>query len=110
MIGAPAAAQLFAFVKLEREMPKFETIVNDPEKAKVPNKPDALMLIAYNLAHRVTEKTAPPVIKYIERMPKEFSVTFAKAACNREPALVMTKAFQKWALDNSALMAIIVSR
>src|SRR4029077_9782762 len=35
LIG-PTAAQYFAFVRLEREMPKFEVIVRDPKGAKVP--------------------------------------------------------------------------
>lgn len=106
-IGAGAAAQYFAFVKLERNMPKFERIIADPSGVKVPEKPDAAMLICYNLAHRVDENTAKPVITYVERMPKEFSVTFAHAACKRDPKLVRTPAFQKWAMDNSSLMAAI---
>lgn len=107
MIGHGAAAQYFAFVRLEREMPKYEEIIANPGKVKVPDKPDAQMLVCYNLAHRVTKDDAAPVIQYIERMPKEFAVTFASAACKRAPMLVMAPAFQKWAMANSSLMAQI---
>jgi hypothetical protein len=107
IIGGAAAAQYFAFVRLEREMPKYSTIVNDPMGAKLPEKPDAQMLICFNLAHRITKDDATPVVKYINRMPKEFSVTFAKAACNRDMNLVTTPAFAKWAMENSSLMAAI---
>lgn len=107
IIGQGAAAQLFAFVKLEREMPKYEVIIKDPEKAKLPQKPDALMLVAYNLAHRVNEKDIGAVVKYVERMPKEFAVTFLNAACRRDAKIVATPAVQKWALENSSLMAQI---
>ena len=88
-------------------MPKFEKIVSEPDKVKVPDKPDALMLIAYNLAHRVDDKTIAPVIKYMERMPKEFAVTFMKAAVNRKSSIVATPPVQKWALENASLMAAI---
>lgn len=107
-IGDAAAAQLFAFVKLEREMPSYASIVAKPLEVKVPiNKPDALMLIAYNLAHRVEEKDVAAVVKYVERMPKEFGVTFLSSACKRNAKIVMTPAVQKWALENSSLMAAI---
>jgi hypothetical protein len=107
IIGAGAAAQYFAFVKLEREMPKFEKIIADPKGVKVPSKPDAMMLVAYNLAHRVTEEHIAPVVQYVERLPKEFGVTFIKVACQRNNKIVATPAVQKWALENSSLMASI---
>jgi len=107
IIGGAATAQLFTFVKLEQEMPKFEKIVADPKGVKVPEKPDAQMLICYNLAHRVDDKTADPVITYIQRMPKEFAVTFAKAACNRNYRLLMSPAFAKWTKENASLMAML---
>lgn len=106
MIGA-ASAQFFAHVKLQQEMPKYESIVAAPDKAKLPGKPDSQMLVCYNLAHRVSRADATPVIDYIKRMPKEFAVTFAKAACRRDNTLVSTPAFQKWAMENSSLMAAI---
>jgi hypothetical protein len=109
IIGSGAAAQLFAFVKLEREMPSYEKIVADPMGVKVPTKPDALMLVAYNLAHRVDIKDIAPVVQYMTRkeMPKEFGVTFINAACKRNNKIVATPAVQKWALENSSLMASI---
>lgn len=106
-IGRAASAQFFACVQLDREMPKFERIIADPKGVKVPDKADARMLISYKLAHMVDDKTAEPVITYMNRLPKEFSVTFASAACRRAPGLVRTKAFDAWAKENSALMAAI---
>lgn len=107
MIGDAAASQLFAFVKLEREMPKYEDIVANPTKVKVPEKPDASMLVCYNLAHRVTLADADPVIEYMNRLPKEFGVIFGKAAVQRDPKLVTSKGMVKWIKDNASLMAQI---
>ena len=107
MIGAAAVSQFFAFVRLDREMPKFESIVKEPMAVKVPDKPDAQMLVCYNLAHRVDEKTAEPVIKYVDRMPKEFAVTFAQTACRRDFSLLRSTAFNSWAKNNASLMAAI---
>ena len=108
IMGA-GAAQYFAFVKLELEMPKYEEIVKSPDKCRLPTKPDAQMLVAYNLAHRIQLKDADPVVRYMERMPKEFAVTFATTACKKQPGLVTTAAFSAWAKQNSSLMAAIAT-
>ena len=108
LIG-PTAAQYFAFVRLEKEMPKFESIVRDPQGAKLPTKPDSQMLVVFNLAHRVDTKSIKPVIEYIERMPKEFAVTFAKAACKRNHALVVDSNMRAWSAANASLMAALTA-
>jgi hypothetical protein len=107
MIGAGAVSQYFAFVRLDREMPKFETIIAKPMEVRIPEKPDAQMLVCYNLAHRVSYDTAEPVIKYVDRMPKEFAVTFAQTACRRDYSLLRHPAVNSWSMRNSSLMAAI---
>lgn len=107
LIGEGAAAQLFAFVRLGQEMPKFEDIVKDPKKVRVSDKPDANMLICYQLAARIDISTAEPVIEYVERLPKEFAVTFAKTACRRDPKLIGTKAFGNWCRTNASLVTLL---
>lgn len=110
MIGPGAAAQLFAMIQLEHEMPRYHAIIQDPKGAKLPSKPDAQMLVAYTLAARVTENELAPVVSYIDRMPKEFSVLFAKSACRRDPELVNTAVFGDWAVKNASLMQAIRDR
>lgn len=107
MIGQAASAQLFAHVKLGHEMPSLDDIIANPKKSKVPTKPDACILITYNLAARITDKNAAPIIEYMERMPKEFGVTFAKAACRRDPNLVFTDPFVAWSDRNASLMTAL---
>jgi hypothetical protein len=106
-IGAGATAQLFAMIKLGQEMPRYEDIVANPMNAKLPKQPDAQMLVCYRLAANVTTKDVDPIVDYVERLPKEFSVTFAKQAVRRDTSLVNTKRFGKWCTDNSTLMAAI---
>ncbi|WP_020095715.1 ATP-binding protein [Methylobacterium sp. 285MFTsu5.1] len=110
MIGAGASAQLFATIQLEKEMPLYADILANPTSVKLPkDNPAAQMLICYQLAARVTETEAKAVITYVDRMPKEFAVLFAKAACKRDPSLVDTDDFGDWALENSSLMQAIIN-
>lgn len=106
-IGAGASAQLFAMIKLGQQMPKFDDIVASPMNAMLPKAPDAQMLVCYRLAAAVNDKNVDPVVTYMERMPKEFSVTFAKAAVRRDNELVNTEAFGKWCTRNATLMSAL---
>lgn len=107
-IGSGPCAQLFAYIKLGNETPSYSEIISNPTKVKVPNRADAQMLVAYTLAARVSSKDVDPVVTYMDRMPKEFAVTFAKAACRRDTTLVDTDTFGSWAAKNAALMQAII--
>lgn len=106
-IGMEAASQYFVMIKLNMEMPSYEEIIANPKTVKCPSKPDAQMLVCYTLASRVTAQDAAAVLTYIERMPKDFAATFARAAVKRDYKLVMAPAFNKWAMANAQLMNII---
>lgn len=108
LVGPGSAGQIMAFVKLEGKLPTWEQIVSDPKGCKLVDSPDAQMLVCYSTAAKVDENSAQPVIDYIERLPKEFGVTFAKAAVRRDPNLVNTKAFTSWCSRNASLMASVV--
>lgn len=104
-IGNAASAQLFATIRLENETPEMSEIVKNPETAKLPGAPDAQMLVAYKLAALTEESTLEPVIQYIQRLPADFSVTFAKSLCTRNPSFIAKPAMLKWCKENSAIMA-----
>lgn len=106
-IGPGAAAQYFAMIRLGMEMPKYEDIVKNPGSVKVPAKIDAQMLVSHSLAARVSSEDAGKVLQYVDRMPKEFAVTFARSATQRDPALVNSKAFMAWIGANSSLIALM---
>ena len=108
MIGEAATAQLLTFIRLGNEMPKYEDIVKNPGAVKVPERPDARMLVTYNLAARVTRPDANAVVAYMERMPKEFAVTFCKSACKRDPQLIFESSLQKWSEKNASLLTVLV--
>ncbi len=109
IIGQGAAATLFSFIKLGREMPRFEDIVAEPMSTRVPGEhaPDARMLVCYQLAHRVCKDTADAVVRYVERMPDSFAVTFVRAAVTRNALLAVTPAIMNWTQRNAALMNLM---
>ena len=106
-IGGPAAGQLFATLMLSAELPAIEDIMADPMKAKLPSAPDAQMLVCYKLASMSTKERLPNVVKYIERLPADFSATFAKSVVNRDPAMVAQPAMLDWCKRNNSLMSMM---
>jgi hypothetical protein len=106
-IGQSAAAQLFATIRLDSELPKLETILGNPSAAKLPGAPDAQMLTCYKLAALATEATLTPIITYVERLPADFSVTFAKSLITRLPMLAAKPAMLDWCKRNSGIMSVM---
>jgi hypothetical protein len=100
IVGHGLVASLFSYITLGNELPSFDDIIKDPAKTKVPSRADAQMIVVYELAARVEEDMMDPVVTYVERFPKEFSVSFAKAACRREPDLLNTPAITRWCATN----------
>lgn len=106
-IGQAAAAQMFATIRLEQELPSMEAIVKAPEKTPIPGAPDAQMLVCYKLASLATDKTLAPIITYVERMPADFAVTFAKSLGLRNPMFIASKPMLSWVQRNSAIMNLM---
>lgn len=107
-IGVGPAAQLMATIKLGLEMPKYEDIVSKPDSTKVPKQPDAQMLVCFHLAARVNDKDAGPIMEYISRMPKEFSIIFVKTCVKRNHDLIKHKAINAYIKENSQNMTSIM--
>lgn len=106
-IGAGAAAQFMASIRLGQELPSYEEIVAKPKTIAIPKRPDAMMLAIYKLAARVSKKDIGPVLDYVKRLPKEFAVNFARAATKRDITFINTQAFRQWCQENAALVSIL---
>jgi hypothetical protein len=104
--GEGTAAEFIAFLRVAEELPKYEEIVANPEKCRLPEKgrPDAQYATMQMIAHRVDEKTAGKAFTYLLRMPKEFQVSGLKATLRRIPAMVQTPDFAKWLRENKELV------
>ena len=106
-IGQAAAAQLFATIRLESELPAISSILGNPGAAKLPGAPDAQMLTVYKLASLADDTTVSAFITYVERLPADFGVTFAKSLCTRNPMFIAKPAMMAWAKRNSAIMGMM---
>lgn len=106
LVGDGVAAKFVAFLRVVEQLPKFEDIVAEPEKCKLPDKdrPDAQYATMQMVAHRVEGKTAPAAFKYLKRMSQEFQIAGLKATLRRCPEIVQTREFESWLKDNKDLI------
>lgn len=106
-IGAPATVQLTKTIRLGQELHSFEEVVAAPTTIEIPKRPDAQRLMSYKLASRVDEKTAKQVLAYMNRMPNEHVVMFARMAIQRNYQLAFQPDFAAWCGKNTALIAVL---
>jgi hypothetical protein len=106
-IGMESAMAYRATEQIAKLAPSYEEIVANPNTAPCPDRSDIQLVVCYKCAFQITPADAEAVIKYINRMPKDFAATFAKAATSRNQSLMKEKAFSRWAMANSSLVTMI---
>jgi hypothetical protein len=104
-VGAGAATEFFAFLRMFRELPNIDAIVMNPLKEPVPENADAQYAVASALARCASDINFDRVCLYLDRMPTEFSVLCVRDASLREPAIRHTAGYTKWAIENHHVLA-----
>ncbi len=101
-VGAGAATEYSAFIKLYRGLPSIDAILLDPKKSPVPeNDPASLFAVSCALARRATAENFKNCITYLDRLPEEYSVMSVKDAIARDSALATTGEFTRWAIKHA---------
>jgi len=88
LVGAGPARELVAYKEIMADMPDVDDCINNPTKAKLPTESSVMYALSISLAYAVTKNNYSNVLKYIERMRKEFQVLWVKALQNRSPELL----------------------
>lgn len=103
-VGDGAAAEFMGFLSVWRDLPSVDEVLAVPEEAKVPTEPAALYAVSEALARRLTPAGMEKAAVYLERLPVEFGVLCLRQAVCREPALVETQAFARWAQNHADVL------
>lgn len=104
-MGEGAGAEFVAFLRVAEELPKWEDIVKDPEKVRVPkDRVDATYAAMQMVAHRVDPSTAKPAFVFLKRLGREFQVAGLKAVLRRCPTMIQTPDFAAWLRENKDLV------
>lgn len=104
IVGEGAAAEFSAFMDIYRDLPSIDTILLNPADTEVPKAPNTQFAITTALAERAAPDNVDRLFKYVNRLPKEFQVVFARDATRRGSKIEGSKAFAKWAIDNADVL------
>jgi len=101
-VGEGPAAEFLGFLKIFRKLPSPETIIMKPDTTPVPKDPATQYAIVGALVSRTESSNFGRVMKYISRLPAEFSVLYIRDAIAKVPELQNTKEFIQWAAGPGA--------
>lgn len=76
-VGNACAKEMLNFIRKEGKLPKFEDIMENPNKAQLPLKdPDLLYVLINMLSEAATKSNIDSITTYIKRMPPDFQKEF----------------------------------
>jgi len=106
-IGESGARDMNAYVDFQDQLPSWESIIDKPDKAKIPEAPGACAVMVFGAVTKVDNKTISPFMEYIERMDAEwqaiFAVNIAKNPAKQQTAFTSSK-FRDWVLANEDIL------
>lgn len=103
-VGEGFAAEFIGFLRVWASLPSIDGILLNPEKADIPSEQSALYAVTVALASRTTADNAGRIVRYMNRLPDEFSVLGIRDAKRVCPTLERTREFVKWAVDHQDVL------
>ncbi len=103
LVGEEFAAEFDGFLRTYEQLPAIDQVILDPDGAKVPSEDEvaARYAISSALASRAKSDNFQNIMRYLNRMPREFATMVVVDACRRDPGLTHTQAFIEWAKKNA---------
>jgi hypothetical protein len=96
-IGAAAARDMDAMIQLADQMPRFNAVIADPAKAKLPGGAGAYFLMAFMLAGRANAESMDSIMTYVERWTSaEARILFITTLAGNKTKVVMAVKCQKF--------------
>ena len=105
ILGAPAAADMAAFLHVADKLPTFGALMDDPEKIKLPEEIPALLIMLFGLIARIeNSEVFAKVMQIVDRVThKELQTLFMTSIMRSSKAAIAARhpAFTKWAAENA---------
>ena len=96
-VGAGAAVELQAFLRMYRELPNIDGILLDPDAQDIPDSPAVLYAVVTGLAVKTNEQNFGRVARYAERLNEgghgEFAALLLRDVTRKVPEVMSTPEF-----------------
>ena len=102
-----SARDMQAFIHYQDQLPTWDSIINDPKNAIVPDGAGACSVMVYGSIQKIDKNTIDPFMTYLRRYKEEWQAAFAiNVAKNPQRQMIAFRnaEFKKWVLDNEDLL------
>lgn len=106
-VGESFATEFLAFVRVWQNLPSIDEILLNPDSVAVPTEPATRYALMGMLAHNANDQNLTNIMRYLKRVPPEFSVLCAKDMIARKPELQRTRTFIEWVMSNKTMFGYI---
>lgn len=105
-VGEGAAAEWTGFLKVYEDLPDFDEIIRNPEKAELPKKPDVQYAVVAKLMLGASKKTFAKVYKYVSRLPPDFMVMMMRDLSKNPDAqwVLRTPEWKDFCVKNTSVL------
>lgn len=101
-IGGGAAAEFIGFLKIFRQVPDIDALLDNKISWFPPNdEPALLYAVSQVVASKADSSKIGAVMDFASKMPKEFEVLVMRDAVKKDKTIVDTEFFSNWAVNNS---------
>jgi len=94
--GKGFAIEFSSFLKLVKEMPSLDEVINNPDNVAIPAKLDIQYALCGALVNAVNAVKMPNVVKFMSRLPEEFQMFTQKAIACAKPKLTKEYSYMQW--------------
>jgi hypothetical protein len=106
-LGEAGARDMQAFIEYSDQLPTWESTIEDPKTAKVPESAGACAIVVFGAIAKITKDTIAPFMTYLERFEPEwqacFAINVAKSPAKQAVAFSSAK-FADWVAKNEDLL------
>ena len=107
IIGRGWGSQFTGFLRIYRDLPKLEHIINNPKREAIPDEDqtDVLCALSAMLGRAMSVKNAAPIVEYLVRLPAEFCVFALRDAVRRDAELKKVRALTQWCVQHGDVLS-----
>jgi hypothetical protein len=96
-LSAGIAHQFFSYMNYCSELPSLKDILAQPDDINIPEDPALLYATSYMVAAYLNGNNADRLMRYIDRLSVDFSVTAIRSALSKDKTLLEIDAVRDWA-------------
>ena len=100
-VGEGAAVEFSAFLKVWRELPHPQGIIDDPENADIPDNASAQIALCGSLYRMADDINMDAIVSYAKRLRREMGEFLVSSCIRKDGKLQRTPGFIEWAAARS---------